>query len=145
MLNFFAITIQTENGERDIYVSPLLLQAKEPPNLKSGPLHKLYFYKELNDADYKAKLAEDEIGSRFKKDNYIINLGQDFEKYYLGSLNVDFETKRYWQWEGKLGSLTQKEVKSLGESLFNSQGKSRSVILFTPTRPSDFNFGIARD
>ncbi|MFC0518570.1 hypothetical protein ACFFGT_30425 [Mucilaginibacter angelicae] len=144
MLTFNTISIQTENGEQEIYISPFLLQSKKPPDIKSGRLEKLYFYKELIDADYKAALEREEMNSRFKTDEYVLNLGQDFEKYYLGSLHVDFDSKRYWQWEGKPGLLTEQDIKTLGENLFNPHAKLRRVTLFTPTRPSDFNFGRTR-
>jgi hypothetical protein len=40
--------------------------------------------------------------------------------------------------------LTEQDVKSLGENLFNPNVKSRQFTLFTPTRPSDFNTGKLR-
>lgn len=144
MLNSSAISIETETGEQEIYISPFLLQSKEPPNLKSGTIEKLYFYKDLNDDAYKAALELDTLNGRHKTEGYILNLGQDFESYYLGSLFVDFNNKRCWQWEGKPGLLTGQDVKTLQETLFNPNAKLRRFTLFTPTRPSDFNFGRGR-
>ncbi|QEM13173.1 hypothetical protein [Mucilaginibacter rubeus] len=141
MLNSYTINLQTEAGEKEIFISPFLLQSKIPPNLKSGNIEKLFFYIELKDDSYKAALEQEELSDRFKTDEFIINVGQDFEKYYLGSFRVDFQEKRCSQWEGKTGILTEQEIKTLGESLFNPSAKSRRITLFTPTRPSDFNFG----
>jgi hypothetical protein len=139
MLNSCIITIKTESGDREIFVSPLLLQAKEPPNIKSGKIGILYFYDQLRDDACKAMLETEVLPEEFKSDRYVINYGQDFEKYYLGSLHVDFDAKRYWQWEGKTSKLSEQDVKVLGESLFDPHAQSRPATLFTPTRPSDFN------
>ncbi|MFS2187458.1 hypothetical protein ACCC92_12345 [Mucilaginibacter sp. Mucisp84] len=144
MLNSSIITIETETGEREIYISPFLLQSKEPPNLKSGTIEKLYFYNDLNDDAYKATLALEPMRHQFKTDDYILNLGQNFENYYLGSFHIDFKNRRCWQWEGKPNMLTEHDVKNLGENLFNPNVKSRQFTLFTPTRPSDFNTGRLR-
>jgi len=135
------ITVDMENGGREILISPFLLQSKTPPDLKSGKIEILYFYEQLRDADYMKMLEQDSTASRFKSDEFIINYGQDFEKYYLGSLHIDFDAKRYWQWEGKPNKLSKQDVNALGESLLNLPLKSRSVTLFTPTRPSDINLG----
>lgn len=144
MLNSSTITIETETGEQEIYISPFLLQAEEPPNLKSGIIEKLYFYKDLNDDAYKTALALEPMRHQFKTDDYILNLGQNFENYYLGSFHIDFKNRRCWQWEGKPNMLTEHDVKNLSENLFNPGVKSRPFILFTPTRQSDFNTGRLR-
>lgn len=141
MLNFYTVKIQTQNGEMDVYVSPFLLQSKVLPDIKSGPIHKLYFYRNLIDEEYQAAIREEVISYKFKSDEYVINFGQDFERYYLGSLKVDFENKRFWEWEGNSNQFSSEAVQALGETLFNPIGKSRRVVLFTPTRPTDFNFG----
>ncbi|MEZ2336474.1 hypothetical protein AB6735_12620 [Mucilaginibacter sp. RCC_168] len=142
MLNSVIITIPIESEEYEIFVSPFLLQSKEPPNIKSGKIEILYFYGQLRDDDYKTMLEKETLAEKFKSDGYIINYGQDFGKYYLGSLHIDLDTKRYWQWEGQSNKLSDQDVKLLAESLFNLKAKSRPVTLFTPTRPSDFNFGL---
>ncbi|HTI59468.1 hypothetical protein [Mucilaginibacter sp.] len=142
MLNTTTIKIKTERGEREIFISPFLLQSKTHPDFKSGTftLHKVYFYSELDDNDYKKNLKQ-EFPEYLNSDKYIINYGQDFEKYYLGSFFVDFETKHCWDWQGKLDGLNDAEVKALGESLFDEKSIGRTIILFTPTRPSDFDLG----
>lgn len=144
MLNSSVISIETETGEQEIYISPFLLQSKEPPNLKPGTIEKLYFYKDLNDAAYKTALECEPLKNQFKTDGYILNLGQDFESYYLGSFLIDIKGKRCWHWEGKPGLLTEQEIKALGKNLFNPNAKMRLFTLFTLTRPSDFNFGRGR-
>lgn len=143
MLNGPVITIKTEIGELEIFVSPLLLQSKEPPNIKSGKIAVLYFYDQLRDEEYKAIVEkDDDLTERSKSENYVINYGQDFGKHYLGSMYVDFETKRYWQWEGNSNKLSEQDVKVLGESLFDPEAQTRTFTLFTPTRPSDINLGL---
>ena len=142
MLNSIIITLNTEEGELEIFVSPLLLQSKERPNIKSGKIGILYFYEQIRDEDYMANLEQEVLAEEFKSDRYIVNYGQDFAKHYLGSLCVDFDTKRYWQWEGNSNKLSEQDVKVLGESLFDPRGQSRPVTMFTPTRPSDFNLGM---
>ena len=141
MLNSHIITIETASGRHEIFVSPLLLQSKELPDIKSGKIAILYFYDQLRDDDYRAMLEKETLPEQFKSDRYIINYGQNFEKYYLGSLHVDFATKRYWQWEGKSDEFNEHDIKILAESIFYPQTQSRPVTLFTPTRPADFNFG----
>ncbi|WP_419699625.1 hypothetical protein [Mucilaginibacter sp. NFX135] len=142
MLNSVIITIPIESEEYEIFVSPFLLQSKEPPNIKSGKIEILYFYGQLRDDDYKTMLEKETLAEKFKSDGYIIYYGQDFGKYYLGSLHIDLDTKRYWQWEGQSNKLSDQDVKLLAESISNLKAKSRPVTLFTPTRPSDFNFGL---
>jgi hypothetical protein len=139
MTNCLILTIKVEGGEREIYVSPVMLQSKEPPDIKSGPIGRLYFYDPLRDDHYRENLKKDPIDERFKSNSYIINYGQDFEKFYLGSLWVDFDTKRHWQWEGNSSRLCEQEVNALGKLLFNSYSETRNVTIFTPTRPSDIN------
>ncbi|HEY9000302.1 MAG TPA: hypothetical protein VIM89_03035 [Mucilaginibacter sp.] len=143
MLNSFTVNVKIGDIKCEVFISPFLLQAKKiPDDIKSGKLTKLYFYYQLRDDGYVANLEQEILDDKFKSDQFIINYGQDFEKHYLGSLCVDFDNKRYWQWEGA-NTLSEDDVKSLGDSLFNPELQSR-VTLFTPTRPSDFNFGIIR-
>lgn len=139
MLSTFTIKIKTEKGEREIYISPLSLQSKTPPDLKSGTVCKIYFYDQLRDDEYLRNLKQ-EFPQYLSSDKYIINYGQDFEKYYLGSMYIDFETKRYWEWEGKPGGLGELEVRALCEAFFNQQSEKR-ITIFTPTIPSDSNLG----
>ncbi|HWD89442.1 MAG TPA: hypothetical protein VG367_15025 [Mucilaginibacter sp.] len=142
MIATHTIKIKTKHGEHEIFISPLLLQSKTFPDFKSGTitLCKIYFYENLKDDDYK-KGVQQEFPQYLSSDKYVINYGQDFEKYYLGSYNVDFETKHCWEWEGKLGGLNEEEIKVLGETLFDPESIGRNITIFTPTRPSDFNLG----
>ncbi|WP_316810298.1 hypothetical protein [Pedobacter heparinus] len=145
MFNSFIITIETEIGVREIFMSPFLLQSKQEPNIKTGEhdIKVLYFYDNLRDQDYLAMLGQKEFFiEEWKSDRYIINWGQDFEKYYLGSLHINYQTQRYWQWEGKSGSFTDKDVKALVDSVLNPQSKIRPVTLVAPTLPSDFNLSL---
>lgn len=141
MVSTFTIKIKTEKGEREIYISPFLLQSP-PTNVKSGTITvcRIYFYDQLKDDDY-INGVKQEFPQYLDSDKYVINYGQDFEKYYLGSLYIDFETKSYSDWEGKHDGLDQVEIKALGDALFDEQSIRKSIVLFTPTRPSDFNLG----
>lgn len=139
MLNCYSIILNTGNRKREVLVSPLMLQSMEPPDIKSGKINKLFFYEQWVDEEYKANLKQEHLADEFKTDSYIISYGQDFGKYYLGYLSVDFDNKRYWEWHGQPGKLDDNDVKALGESLFNSDVESRSITIFTPSRPSDFN------
>ncbi len=130
------ITVKLESGEREIFLSPFRFQSKDRPTLKSGKIEIIYFYDHVNDNNYKAMLEQDDVDEKFRSDQYIINYGQDFEKNYLGSLHVDFDEKRCWQWEGK---LNEQDAKILAECLFDPDLRSRKVTLFTPTRASDIN------
>jgi hypothetical protein len=141
MLNTSVITVKLESGESEIFISPLLLQSKERPNLKSGKIEILYFYSQMQDDEYKALLEKEALAEDFKSSDYIINCGQDFEKYYLGSLHIDVDSKSYSQWEHGSQKLSEQDIKVLADSLFNPQSQSRSVTMFTPTRPSDINLG----
>lgn len=51
MLNIPILNIHPESGERNIYVSPFLLQSTDVPEIKSGTMkiNKLYLYDELKD------------------------------------------------------------------------------------------------
>lgn len=137
MLSTVTVTIETEDGEREILVSPFLLQSKVPPDIKSGKISVLYFYDQLWDDDYWIMVDKEFLPEKFKTNDHIINCGQDFGKSYLGSLQIDFDTKFCGEWAGEPGKLTDLEVKVLVESFF--QLKTRQVVIFSPTRPSDFN------
>ena len=138
MLSCYSIILNTENGKREIVVSPLLLQSKELPDVKAGKVYKLFFYEYWMDEEYMSNVEKEYLPDQFKADNYLINYGQDFSKHYLGSLNIDSDSKCYSDWKGQPGKLNETEVKTLGESLFDPNVESRRIIIFTPTRPSDF-------
>jgi len=139
MLNSIIITIPIEDIEYKIFVSPFPLHSKEKLDIKSGKIEKLFFYNNLKDNEYETKLQQNFIDRIFTSDKYIINYGQDFEKYYLGSFNLDFESKRFWQWEGSSNKFREEEAEILADYLFNHSSKHQSIIMFTPTKASDFN------
>jgi hypothetical protein len=105
MLSCFAIILNTENGKREILVTPFPLQSTEPPKIKSGKISKLFFYENWDYDEYRANLNQEHIAEKFKTDRFILNVGQDFGKYYLGCLSVDADSKRYWGWQGSFGKL----------------------------------------
>jgi hypothetical protein len=134
------ITINTDNGLREIFISPFLLHSKMRPDIKSGKIEALYFYDLVPENEYNAMLEQENLDDRFKSNEYIINYGQDFEKYHIGSFRVDADKKLCWGWEGKPGNkMSDQDIKVLGDTLFNPGSHLRVVTLFTPTRASDFN------
>ncbi|MCO4294319.1 hypothetical protein NF867_15765 [Solitalea sp. MAHUQ-68] len=139
MLNSEIITITVQNIEYNIFVSPFSLHSKQQCDFKSGKLEKLFFYNGLKDDEYETGLQQTSIDKRFISDKYILNYGQDFEKYYLGSFNVDFDSKTVWQWEGHADTFREQDAKILAESLFNPNSRRQSITMFTPTKPSDIN------
>jgi hypothetical protein len=86
MLSTYIITVKAERGEREIFVSPGLLQSKQRPVIRNGMVTVLYFYGQMQDDNYKALLEKEVVAEEFKSSDYIINCGQDFEQYYLGSI-----------------------------------------------------------
>jgi hypothetical protein len=144
MLSCSTIFLITANGEREILVSPLLLQSKEPPDVKSGKIVILFFYEHWIDEEYRLNLKQERIPDDHKTDSHLINYGQDFNKYYLGSLNIDFDTRRCWDWTGPAGKLDEREIEALVKALFDPEKKSRRITIFSPTRASDFNLGIIK-
>lgn len=139
MLHTSILTIRSADGEREILVSPFKLHLRERRNLKSGKIEVLHFYDQMQDEAYKKMIEKETLPEELKSDRYILNLGQDFRKHYLGSLEIDFDNKHCGRWEGKPEKISKEDVRILIEMLFDPELKSRSVILFTPTRPSDIN------
>jgi len=143
MLRSFIITITLENIEYNIFVSPFSLHSKKRPEVKSGKIEKLFFYNNLKDADYVTNLIQQNfIDQEYNSEKYIINYGQDFEKYYIGSFHVDVDKKLFWQWEGNSNKFNEQDVKVLADSLFNHNSNHKSIIMFTPTNPSDINLSV---
>jgi hypothetical protein len=92
------------------------------------------------DDDYNTGLELYEMKNLDLPDYYIINYGQDFERYYIGSFRVDYDTRSYRQWEGTSIPFSKNDVKALAECLFTPDSKSRRATIFTPTPSSAFNF-----
>ncbi|HEX8378805.1 MAG TPA: hypothetical protein VF602_13390 [Pedobacter sp.] len=139
MLNSIIITITIESIEYNIFISPFSLHSKKQLDIKSEKFDRLFFYNQLKDNEYETKVQQNFIDKQFISDKYIINYGQDFEKYYLGSCKVDFDSKRLWQWEGNSNKFREEDAEVLADYLFNHSSKHQSIIMFTPTKPSDIN------
>jgi hypothetical protein len=137
MLNSFIITLTIESIEYQIFVSPFSLHSKEKPEIKSGKIEKLFFYNQLKDAEYEENIQNNLMDNKFNSENCIINYGQDFKKYYLGSFKLDFDSKRFWEWEGNLSNFREQEAEILANSLFNPSSNHKSIMMFTTTEPSD--------
>ncbi|MGV3541249.1 MAG: hypothetical protein ACO1OQ_15645 [Rufibacter sp.] len=138
MLNLIKITIPIKGIDYEIFVSAFPLHSKGKLDIKSGQIEKLFFYNQLKDNEYKTKSQQNFIDNKFISDDYIINFGQDFEKYYLGSFNVNFDSNSFWQWEGNTNKFREEEAGILADYLFNHSSKHQSIIMFTPTKSSDF-------
>ena len=139
MLHSIIVTITIESIEYHIFVSPFSLHSNKQRDINSGKVEKLFFYNQLKDDEYEEKLQQNCIDKKFISDKYVINFGQDFEKYYLGSFYVNFDSKKFWQWEGNSDKFQEKDAKILADSLFNPDSNHQPIIMFTPTMPSDIN------
>jgi hypothetical protein len=137
MISTETITIDTDNGKREILTSPVLLQSKEPPVTKFGKIVKLHFYDNWIDDEYQQNIKQEPVADEFKTADHLINFGQ----FYLGSLDVNFETRTVLEWQGEPGKMNDIEVELLKKSFFNPDSVSRRIVIFTPTRPADFNHG----
>lgn len=132
------ITIETGNGSREVLISPLLLQSKEPPDFKSGKISELFLYDKLWVDSYEAIVEKEMFVNEFKSKHYFIDNDTDIEKYYLGCLRIDVDSKLCLSWGDGSGNLTEQEVKVLFGSFFEL--KSRRILLLKKTPPSMFNF-----
>jgi len=139
MISTDSIILNTENGRWEIVISPIMLHSKERPDVKPGKIVKLFFYENWIDEEYKENLSKQEyLLLMLKERNYLFNLGQDFSKFYLGSLNVDLEQQTYWDWIGEKDKLNNEDIDALGKSLFNPDTERKKVVIFTPTPASAF-------
>lgn len=139
MISTDIVTIHANNVKREILISPLLLQSKEPPVTKFGKIINLYFYENWVDNEYIANLQKE--ADHHRSDKYLINYGQDFSKFYLGTSMVDFENRTLQEWQVDSEKLNNHGVKILEAALFDPDSERRRIIIFTPTRPDDFRHG----
>lgn len=141
MLRSFTFNLIIKDAEYKIFISPFSLHSREETSIKSGSITQLFFYIDMKDDHYKKMIQQDEILRNFESDDYILNFGQDFEKYYLGSSDVDFNNNALNNWNGGSNSkkLSEKDIMKLSEVLFNHSTEHEPIILFTPTKPSDIN------
>jgi len=141
MISTETITIHTQNGKREVLISPILLQSKEAPPAKFDKTVTLYIYENWIDDEYLANLDLENLADKYKPDKYLINYGQDYSKFYLGSLKVNFEEGIAWDWQGQSDKFSNSDGRILEAALFSPDAERRQIIIFTPTRPSDFNCG----
>jgi hypothetical protein len=140
MISTQTLIVNTQSGKREFLISPVMLQSKELPK-KFDKIVKLYFYENWFDEAYKTNLEKERLDDKFKTEDYFINYGQDFSKFYVGYLTADFENKTFWGWQGEPNKLSNADAEILINSLSNPRTENRSIVIFTPTRPSDFNLG----
>jgi hypothetical protein len=79
MLHSNVISVKLESGEREVFVSPFLLQAKKPAYIQSGKIEVLYFYDQLQDDVYKKEIEKEVLPEKFKSDRYIMITGKTFK------------------------------------------------------------------
>ncbi|WP_462265149.1 hypothetical protein [Mucilaginibacter sp.] len=115
MVNLQTFTFKSEQRERTLYLSPVLLQANKLPIFKAGELT-IYVYENFVVQDYD-KLALEDGELKWMEDGQLkttiesrIKHDQDFEKVYLGSVYKNFNVKGEWQWQEKGTPLKADEV-----------------------------------
>jgi hypothetical protein len=122
MVNLHAFTFKSNERERTLYLSPVLLQANKFPIIKDGELT-LYVYEDFVMQGYEKLVKEDgklqttEDGKLETITEMRIKHDQDFEKVYLGSVYKNFNIGGEWQWQGKGPVLKAEEIKLLIEEL----------------------------
>ena len=138
MVSLIPFIIPEKKGDREVYISPIMLHSKELNKIKADKIEKLYVYSDLKDENYRGNALTDSL-SLSEPENWIIHDGQNFEDYYLGQCDIDFDKKSYSNWRGKSEDFTERNLEVVANWLFNIQREPRKVILFTPTRASEFN------
>ena len=132
------IILNTVNGKREILPIPFMLQSKNPfTDMKDGKFSKMFFYEHWMDEAYIANLEQEVLPDEYKTEKYLIDYGQDFEQYYLGYLNVDFENRSYSIPIDQMDKID--DLKAIGDLLFKQDRETRIVTIFKPIRPSDIN------
>lgn len=139
------IILNTENGKREILPTPLMLHSKNlreeikslAEKMKGGKIVKLFLYEHWVDDQYKATLEREYsyLPDDFKTEKFLINYGQDFGKYYLGYLYADFDNKSCSIPEDQADKAD--DLKLIGDLFFSEDRESRTITIFTPTRPDD--------
>lgn len=139
MLMSSTLTITIKHIEYNIFFSPFSLHIKEVPKFKDGKIEKLFFYNNLKDQAYSTLVKQHDKINQFESDDCVLNLGQDFGKYYLGSSDIDTENKVLSNWQGNLHAFTTEELALIADALFNPNNFLKPTRLFTPTTPSAIN------
>ncbi|MDI1233563.1 MAG: hypothetical protein PSX81_04725 [bacterium] len=141
MIGADVIILNTKNGRREILPCPFMLISDDPFSyMEDGKFNKLFFYEHWIDEAYKANLADEILPDEFKTEKHLIDFGQDFNKFYIGYLNVDFDNKSYSIPIDQQGRID--DLKAIGEVLFKDDTETRRIIIFKPTRPSDINLAL---
>jgi hypothetical protein len=118
MVNLIEFTLKSDDGERFLFISPVLLQSKTMPSL--FPV-KAYVYENLIKEDQLAYLKGKNSGQveYFGKSKLVITHDQDFEKAYLGSLTVHPDEKIKWHCDDNLTGLSEHDIGELVAFLNN--------------------------
>ena len=117
MFNLIEFTLKTDNGERLLFISPVLLQSMEIPLLLLPG--KAYIYENLITEDWLAYLGDQKINlpDDPESQQLAIKHVQHFEKCYLGYLIFSDENK--WKWQDNSGNLNKVHIEKI-EAFFNS-------------------------
>ncbi|MFI5136509.1 MAG: hypothetical protein ACHQIM_01695 [Sphingobacteriales bacterium] len=118
MVNLIEFTLKSDNEERFLFISPVLLQSKTMPSL--FPV-KAYVYENLIKEDQWAYLKgkSSRLVEYSGKSQIVIKHDQDFEKAYLGSLTVHPDEKVKWHCDDNLDGLSKHDIGELVAFLNN--------------------------
>ncbi|MEZ4803906.1 MAG: hypothetical protein R2852_00050 [Bacteroidia bacterium] len=146
IINAEIIILNTDHRKREILTSAFMLHSKNTldalnemkglvADMNASKVIKLFLYENWIDEEYNENLKQKFIPNDLKTDKYLINYGQDFGKYYLGYLSVDFINKTHWipvEPGDKIDNL-----KAIGDALFSQNKESRRIIIMNVTTPDD--------
>lgn len=144
MIHLNTITIPAPGGTREIYITPVKLNLEELRNIEFGEFKKLYIYDDLMGGTYTSAMPREFLPLSPRSKDFLIYYGQNFEDYYLGEFDVDFDNKVYTNWKGNFEKFNEEDQRNFGEHLWGSQTNSRTVTIFTPTKASDINVSLRK-
>jgi hypothetical protein len=118
MFNLIEFTLKTDDGERLLFISPVLLQSMAIPLLVLPG--KLYVYENLITEDWLAYLRDQKINPPDgpESQQLAIKHVQHFEKCYLGYLIFSDENK--WKWQDSTANISKDHIKKIEAFLNNS-------------------------
>lgn len=155
MINLNTISIITEHGKCEFYLSPIKLHEKISADISFGKVTKLYLYSDLKDELYHSNLPveylqmfdrsklnlQEELVKKKMRDheNYVLFYGQSFEPYYLGDCDIDFDKKTYSNWRGNMKQFDEQYLEIIIKKIFNNGDDLDTKTIFSPTLPSNIN------
>jgi len=126
MVNLLEFTLKSANGDRLIYISPIMLQSQEMPSLL--PPMKFHLYENLIKVDWLTHIGAERIKvpKAFERKPLAIKYDMDLEKPYLGYLLCSYDEGKRWKCEENSTTLTEHDVKELETFLNNYKGGDES-------------------